>query len=79
MYENARTQSGSPVKGPWTNHCIKIMVANRENGVTPAADKNSKDPDGLCKAVALAGLLGAKEGTMVESVRECVRTAQVSV
>lgn len=78
MYEQARTQSGSPIKGPWTNLCLKIMVANRENGVEPAADKKSKDPDGFCKTVALAGLLGSEEGALLDNVRECVQTVQVS-
>lgn len=78
-YEHARTQSGSPVKGPWTNHCVKIMIANRENGMEPAAEKNSKDPDGLCKAVALAGLLGPDgKGALLERVRECVQTVQLN-
>lgn len=76
VYEKARQQSGSPIQGPWTNHCLKIMIANRENGVTPAGDKNSKDPDGTCKAVALVGLLTDVDSIM-DKVTDCVKTAQV--
>ena len=76
VYEKARQQSGSPIQGPWTNHCLKIMIANRENGVTPAGDKNSKDPDGLCKAVALVGLLTDVDN-ITDKVPDCVQTAQV--
>lgn len=77
VYEDARMQSGKPVKGPWTNHCVKIMIANRENEVTPAGEKNSKDPDGFCKTVALAGLLGEVENGLDVKVCECVKTVQV--
>jgi hypothetical protein len=74
VYEDARTQSNKPVQGPWTNHCLKIMIANRENGEVPGAEKNTKDPDGFCKTVALGGLNGS---TPLDSVKECVRTVQV--
>lgn len=76
MYEKARTSGGQPVKGPWTNHCVKIFVANRENEDKPEGDPNGKDPDGLCKAVAVTALLAGKDGLM-EKVKECVNTVQV--
>ena len=77
IYEDARQQSGSPVKGPWTNHCLKIMIANRENGQSPEGDPKSQDPDGLCKAIALVCLLGGT-GDYSDKVEGCVQTAQVS-
>lgn len=77
-YEKARTQSKYPLNGPYTNHCIKILVANRENETEPAADPSSKDPDGLCKAVAVIALLSGKE-SLVKAVKACVNTAQVSM
>jgi len=27
-YEKARSQSGTPVKGPWTNHNIKVCLCS---------------------------------------------------
>ena len=53
------------------------MVAKREEGDKPAADANSKDPDGLCKAVALAGLLGGRGTGYDDEVVQCVETCQV--
>lgn len=70
VYEKARQQSGTPKQGPWTNHALKIMIANRENGDTPEADANSKDPDGLCKAIAL---VRQPDG----NIKPCVNTTQV--
>ena len=46
------------------------MIANRENGDTPEADAGSKDPDGLCKSIALVQQPDA-------SVQPCVNTTQV--
>ena len=77
VYEETRKQSASPKQGPWTNHCVKVMVAKREEGDKPAADANSKDPDGLCKAVALAGLLGGRGTGYDDEVVQCVETCQV--
>lgn len=77
VYEKVRTQSESPKKGPWTNHCIKIFIANRENEDKPEADSSSKDPDGTTKAVAVTALLAGKDGLM-DQVKKCVNTAQVS-
>ncbi len=76
VYEKARTEGGSPLKGPWTNHCIKIFVANRENGDKPEGDPNGKDPDGFCKAVAVTALLAGKDN-LAAKVTECVNTCQV--
>lgn len=75
-YENARTQSGSPINGPWTNHNLKIFIANREAETKPAADPTSADPDGLCKAIIVVALLGGKDG-LLDSVRDCVKSTQV--
>lgn len=68
MYEKARQQSGTPKQGPWTNHALKIFIANRENEDTPEADPKSEDPDGLCKAIALV-----RQG----DIKACVNTTQV--
>ena len=76
IYENARTQTGKPVKGPWTNHCMKIFIAKRENGEKPEADANSKDPDGLCKAVPVIALHSGKD-SLSKEVTKCVQTIQV--
>ena len=42
IYEDARKQTTKPIQGPWTNHNLKTFIANRENGVEPAADADSK-------------------------------------
>ena len=76
MYEDARTQSGTPIKGPWTNHSLKIFIANREAGTKPEADANSVDPDGLCKSIVVVSLLSGKD-SLLEAVKECVKTTQV--
>lgn len=55
---------------------MKIMIANRENGVSPAGDKNSKDPDGLSKAVAVVGAMSGS-AELKDQVQKCVNTAQV--
>ena len=79
IYEKARTGGGSPIKGPWTNHCLKIFIAKRENGDKPEGDANSKDPDGLCKAVGVTALFAGKGTDVIkEKVKECVVTCQVS-
>ena len=75
-YEAARNQSGYPIKGPWTNHSLKIFIANREAGTKPAADPTSGDPDGLCKSTVVVSLLSGKDG-LLEAVKECVKTTQV--
>ena len=75
-YESARKQTKKPVDGPWTNHNIKIFLAKREEGDTPAGDTGSKDPDGLCKAVIVISLLSGKP-EMLEAVKKCVETTQV--
>ena len=79
-YERVRLQTESPKKGPWTNHCIKIMVAKRENGDSPAVDEKGQDPDGFCKTVALASLLNntAEAYSLKDKVEACVKTVQVS-
>ena len=77
IYEDVRKQSANPKQGPWTNICLKIMIANREENVSPAGDKNSKDPDGLSKAVVLAGLLGGCGQNYDNQVEQCVETCQV--
>jgi hypothetical protein len=79
-YEDARKQTGSPVKGPWTNHCLKDMIANREKGLKPGAESQTKDPDGLCKVIALAGLVkeSEDESSVRARVTKCVNTVQVS-
>ena len=77
IFEQARLSTEKPVKGPWTNHNIKIFLANREKGATPAADPSSADPDGLCKAVVVVGLLSGK-AELLDTVEKCVKTTQVS-
>ena len=77
VYEDARKQTSKPINGPWTNHNIKIFLANREKGASPAADSSSKDPDGLCKAVVVIGLLSGKP-ELLDAVEKCVKTTQVS-
>ena len=77
-YEDARKSTERPVKGPWTNHNIKIFLANREKGATPAADPSSADPDGLCKAIVVIGLLSGKP-ELLDAVEGCVKTTQVCV
>ena len=42
IYEDARKQTTRPIQGPWTNHNLKTFIANREKGVEPAADAESK-------------------------------------
>ena len=64
------------MKGPWTNHNIKIFLANREKGHTPAADPSGSDPDGLCKAIVVIGLLSGKP-ELLDAVENCVKTTQV--
>lgn len=76
MYEEARKMTGSPIKGPWTNHNIKIFIAKREKGESPAADPSSADPDGLCKAIVVVGLLSGKP-ELLDAVEKCVKTTQV--
>ncbi len=78
IFEAARNQSGSPIKGPWTNHCVKIMVANREAGKKPAGDTGSKDPDGLCKSIAVAALFSGTPN-LKDGVEKCVNTCQVII
>ena len=78
VYEDARKQTSKPINGPWTNHNIKIFLANREKGASPAADQSSKDPDGLCKAVVVIGLLSGKP-ELLDAVEKCVKTTQVCV
>lgn len=68
-------QSQTPKKGPWTNHCIRILIANRENGDSPAADTKTVDPDGLCKAIALVGQ--GKLESFEATIKACVNTCQV--
>ena len=70
--------TGKPINGPWTNHCLKIFIANRENGTTPEGDNGSKDPDGLCKAIGVVGLLSGKD-SLIDSVGQCIKVAQVCV
>ena len=76
VYEDARKQTSKPIKGPWTNHNIKIFLANREKGASPAADPSSSDPDGLCKAIVVIGLLSGKP-ELLDAVEKCVKTTQV--
>lgn len=78
VYEDARKQTSKPINGPWTNHNIKIFLANREKGASPAADTSSKDPDGLCKAIVVIGLLSGKP-ELLDAVEKCVKTTQVRV
>ncbi len=75
--EDVRKQNGHPKQGPWTNQCVKMMIANKEEGVTPAATGGSKDPDGLSKAIILAGLLGGCGSCYDDKVIQCVETCQV--
>ncbi len=78
IYEKVRQESGQPKKGPWTNHNLKIFIANREEGRKPEADPTSQDPDGLCKAiVVIASLSGT--ASVLDKVGECVGTTQVSI
>ncbi|XP_064384497.1 crystallin J1C-like [Halichondria panicea] len=75
IYEKVRQESGQPKKGPWTNHNLKIFIANREEGRKPEADPTSQDPDGLCKAiVVIASLSGT--ASVLDKVGECVGTTQ---
>lgn len=76
-YENARQQTTKPLKGPWTNHNIKIFLAKRENGEEPDGDTGSKDPDGLCKAVPIIALLSGKP-EVFENVVKCINTTQLN-
>ena len=78
VYEDARKQTSKPINGPWTNHNIKIFLANREKGASPAADPSGKDPDGLCKAIVVIGLLSGKP-ELLDAVEKCVKTTQVCV
>ena len=78
IYEEARKQTSRPVKGPWTNHNIKIFLANREKGASPAADPSGGDPDGLCKSIVVIGLLSGKP-ELLDAVEKCVKTTQVGV
>ena len=78
IYEEARKQSDTPKQGPWTNHCLRTLISNREENVSPAEDTNSMDPDGLTKAVVLAGLLGGCGKNYDDMVVQCVETCQVS-
>lgn len=75
IYEKVRQQSGQPKNGPWTNHSLKIFIANREEGRKPDADTTSQDPDGLCKAVVVIALFSGK-GDLLNKVAECVATTQ---
>lgn len=77
IYEEARNQTSKPRQGPWTNHCVVTMLTNKSSGVSPAGDKDSKDPDGLCKAIVLAGLLGGCGKCYDDEVSQCVETCQV--
>ena len=78
IYEKTRHQSGQPKKGPWTNHNLKIFIANREDDRQPEADPTSKDPDGLCKAVVVIASLSGT-ASVLDKVGECVGTTQVSL
>ena len=78
IYDAARRQSAKPVKGPWTNHSIKIFLAKREEGEKPESDTNSKDPDGLVKAIGIVGMYHGRQ-EMLDRVKECVEITQVHV
>ena len=78
IYEKVRQQSGQPKDGPWTNHSIKIFIANREEGRKPEADPTSKDPDGLCKSVVVIGQYSG-QSNVLDKVAECVGVTQVGV
>ena len=53
-----------------------MFLANREKGAKPEADPSSADPDGLCKAIVVVGLLSGKPG-LLDAVEQCVKTTQV--
>ena len=78
IYEKVRQQSGQPKDGPWTNHNLKIFIANREEDRKPEADPTSQDPDGLCKSVVVISQFSG-QGNVLDKVAECVGITQVGV
>ena len=78
VYEKARKEKDYPINGPYTNHSLKTFIGNREKGKTPEGNEENKDPDGLCKAIAVVGLLSGKK-SLIESVTKCTKTLQVSM
>ena len=76
-FEAVRKQTSSPKQGCWTNSNIKIFLAKREEGEEEQTDTNSKDPDGLVRAIGVVGMYHG-HSDMEKMVEYCVRVTQVS-